>query len=80
MIMTPEQKAKLQQLPKKPKKRCSVCDSVQSYTNPMSRCFECKNNFCFNHIIGGCIHGPKQKPDDPIRDVCSACFGKYKKI
>jgi hypothetical protein len=33
-------------------RRCKVCNTIKSYTNPMAKCSVCKEYFCYDHIIG----------------------------
>lgn len=83
--MTTKTAKKGPQKPKKPnweaiKKKatthCTRCGSKRTFTNPFATCFYCKMRFCFDHINGGGIHGPGQKENDRIRDVCFACTKK----
>lgn len=73
--MTQEVKERLKSAPKR---ECLVCHSKKSYTNPMAKCFVCEKDFCFDHIIGGCL----AKKGEPVKDICKECFGKrqYKLI
>lgn len=61
-----------------PRTRCAECDSLQKYTNPMARCFECKKKFCFSHINAGMANSTMGK-NTSLRDICDACIpkGKY---
>jgi len=61
---------------KKNKKTCFGCKSKQTYRNPMAKCKECENNFCFDCIIAGCINN-KMKSNEEVRDICENCFEKY---
>ena len=56
---------------------CFKCGSKRTYTNPMARCFECKNKFCFDDLNSGQINSEMSK-NDPIRDICDACRIKFK--
>jgi len=47
--MDAKAKERLKALILLPKARCTKCDSIVGYTNPMRRCFECKKKFCFDH-------------------------------
>ena len=38
------------ELRSKPRTRCAKCHKFKSYTNPTSRCCECKQMFCYDHI------------------------------
>lgn len=69
--MTQEAKDKLAQIPRS---RCSICDTPQSYTNPISKCVECQKKFCYDHILGGQIKGIKE---ESIKDVCQNCKDKF---
>lgn len=33
--------------------RCTECNSVRTYTNPLAKCYLCQNKFCFDHIWSG---------------------------
>jgi len=41
----------------------------------MARCFECKKNFCFDHIFCGMIT-KEMGQNEEIRDVCDECKRK----
>ena len=60
-----------------PRTICFVCKTTQRHTNPMARCFECKNKFCFSHIFGGQVC-KSMKENDEIRDVCAKCQKEFK--
>ena len=61
----------------KAKARCNICNTPRSYTNPMARCFECKNKFCFDHIYGGQLNDTMTK-STTVRDICDSCKKKFK--
>ena len=57
--------------------KCKKCGKGRSYTNPLDKCFECKERFCFEHLYGGAVKdGMKQ--NEPIRTVCESCFATHK--
>ena len=59
----------IEKMREKGRTKCFSCKSTQRYTNPMARCFECKNKFCFKDILGGQINN-KMKINDEIRNIC----------
>ena len=63
----------LEKLKKYPRTRCAKCGSSKSRTNPMARCFFCKQKFCFDHIHGGCEY-LGIKPNQELVDLCEKCF------
>lgn len=71
--MTKETKNKLSKIPRR---ECSVCHTKKSYTNPMAKCFECQQWFCYDHI-NGLQYNNKMKKNEPIRDVCFECTKKF---
>lgn len=52
--------------------RCFKCNSVRSHTSPITKCWECKKKFCYNHIFGGQINKGMKK-NNCIRDICDEC-------
>lgn len=63
---------KKDELRRKPKTTCFQCHSIKSYTNPMERCWECKNKFCYDHIA--CLqHKEGMSECTPLRSVCAEC-------
>jgi len=73
MLMDQKTKDKLKNIPRK---LCLICKSKRSYTNPIAKCYECENDFCYNHILGGQVND-KMKENDKIRDVCKKCKHKH---
>lgn len=71
--MSQEAKNKLKLIPRR---TCAVCGTKRGYTNPMAECFECKKDFCFDHINGLQV-APNQKTHEPVRDVCEKCVEKF---
>lgn len=66
----------LERLRKLKRSRCVVCQSPQSYINPMAKCFECKKKFCFSHIWSGQINKTMNNSEE-LRDVCKECKLKF---
>lgn len=63
-------------LSKIPKKRCFKCNTVRSYGNPMARCHECRQSFCFDHI--SCLQvNDTMGQNEAVKNVCEVCIGKY---
>lgn len=58
------------------KKICEICGSKRNYRNPMAKCYECKKNFCFDHITAGNVNNKMLKGDE-VRDVCEADVKKF---
>ncbi len=54
------------------KAACFKCNSKKSYTNPMEKCFECKEKFCFDHIIGG-LSKEGMSQNEEFRSTCERC-------
>ncbi len=71
--MNQETKDKLKLIPKV---SCFKCKSTISYLNPMDKCFECGNKFCFVHIYGSQIN-EKMSENEPARSVCESCRTKH---
>jgi len=63
-------------LKKYPIKKCSVCNRKRAYTNPIAKCYECQQTFCYDHIYGGQVN-KSMKDNEAIRDICSSCKQKY---
>jgi len=66
-----DQKTK-DRLKKIPKTKCAECKSKKNSCNPMARCFECKGNFCYEHIWGGQFK-ESMRESDALRDICDLC-------
>ncbi len=65
-----------QKLASLPRARCAKCRSLGSYTNPMAKCFQCKQKFCYDDI--NCLQFKRgMKQTDELRDVCDACKAKH---
>lgn len=60
-----------------PRAKCFKCNSMRAYTNPIEKCFECKQKFCFQHLFGGQVNSSMGKNDE-IRNVCGGCRKKFK--
>lgn len=75
MKMTEEAKNELKALPIVVK-RCSVCNSRRSYTNPVWKCEQCEHLFCFDHLIGGQIN-EETGYNDLAKSVCFTCQKEY---
>lgn len=67
--MDQESKDKLKLLPKVV---CHKCQSKKSYRNPMAKCYECQNKFCFDHIDGA-QHKDGMSKNEEYRSVCDDC-------
>jgi len=51
----------IKELVSRPKARCSKCNKVKSYLNPVKICCSCKKNFCLDELwaitwTNGVIH------------------------
>ena len=56
--------------------RCFRCRTYKRYENPMAKCWECGNKFCFNHI--NCLQvNSKMKETDEVRHICDACKAEH---
>jgi len=65
-----------ERLRKIPKTKCDLCNSKISYLNPMGRCFECKNRFCFDHL--NCLQFKEgMSQNESLRDICDECKAKH---
>ncbi|KKL98363.1 hypothetical protein LCGC14_1825150 [marine sediment metagenome] len=60
-----------------PRARCAECNSKQSSTNPMARCYEDKKKYCYDHIYAGLYSEKRMRVDDELRNVCGACKEKW---
>jgi len=49
---------------------------VHSYFNPIVKCFECGEKFCFDHINGG-MYEKSMKKNEDLRDVCEKCTDEH---
>ena len=70
-----DQKTK-DRLKKVPRAVCAECKSKKNFCNPMAGCFECKMNFCYEHIQGGQVNSGMSKFEE-VRSVCDACKKEY---
>lgn len=57
-------------LKSKPRTRCATCGSYKSYMNPTSRCCECKEHYCFDHIWS-------ITAKDGVIKVCDKCKQEF---
>lgn len=56
-------------------RKCKInkgCDN-----NYLGRCFECKEQFCYDHIWALQVKKGMLK-NDKVRDICEKCKEKYK--
>ena len=59
--------------------RCTKCNSVRTYLNPLAKCFECMKKFCFDDI--NCLQvNNAMKENDEARHICDECKEKYEYI
>lgn len=52
--------------------RCSMCNCKQKYTNPITRCYECKKRFCFDHI-NALMYNNTVGANEEVRTICDSC-------
>jgi len=60
-----------------PRTVCFKCQSKRSYTNPMERCFECREKFCYDHIHCSQFKDEMSSSDE-FRSICEECKIKHK--
>ena len=59
-----------------PRAVCFKCKSKISYGNPMGKCFECGEKFCFDHLH--CLQFKKgMSPYEDLKSVCEKCKIKH---
>ena len=73
--MSEEAKAKLRKYPKVVR-RCSICNTPRTYTNPVWKCDQCGKFFCFDHLHGGQVND-KMKENEEVKNICKECKMKY---
>ncbi len=56
--------------------RCSKCNTIRRYENPLERCYECREKFCYDHIVCGQFNS-SMRNNDAVRDLCRECQSKY---
>jgi len=66
-----------QRLKNTPVRRCSICNTPYSYGNPIAKCWECKRDFCFDHIFGSQVNNQMEE-NDPLRNICDKCRKLYR--
>ena len=71
--MNQETKDKLKLIPRV---KCFKCLRNKSYINPIDRCYECGNKFCFDHLYGGQVN-EKMSKNEPARSICEDCKIKH---
>jgi hypothetical protein len=55
-----------------PRTRCAKCNKVKTYLNPLTKCDECGQKLCYDHI--NCLQFKEgMKKTDELRDVCDKC-------
>ncbi len=75
-VLTKMTVSERQRLASIPRSRCAKCKSRQSYLNPLAKCWECGEKFCFDHFWRGLFkQGIKQT--DELRNVCDGCREKF---
>ena len=67
--MNQETKDKLRLIPKTV---CFKCRSIRSYKNPMGRCYECKNKFCYDHLHSLQFKEGMSQSEE-LRSLCEKC-------
>jgi len=71
--MDQETKNKLKSMPRS---TCSECRSKRSYRNPIAKCFECLQKFCYDHIW--CMQVKQGMANsDELRSVCEKCQNQH---
>lgn len=60
----------------KAKARCAKCNKIRKYTNPMMKCWECKQTFCYDHIWTGLLKEGMKKTEE-FRHICERCKDKF---
>lgn len=60
-----------------PTSKCAKCHKVRRYQNPLARCWECKQKFCYNDI--NCLQvNSTMKETDEVRNICDECKKNYR--
>ena len=54
------------------RRTCPIDGQQQGGTNPLARCHECHQRFCFDHIQSGQIKNGMQF-SEVVRDICEVC-------
>ncbi len=70
--MTKNEPKGLKQLPRP---KCAKCNKQKSTINPLERCFECHQRFCFDHLWGGQFK-PGMDENEALKAVCDQCRQK----
>lgn len=70
--MTINNALKFNSLVQNGKARCKKCNKAKYYLNPLARCYECKQKYCYDHIFSGQINN-LMKDTDEIRNICDQC-------
>ena len=66
-----DQKTK-DRLKARPRTICAKCQSRRNSCNPMDKCFECKQSFCYDHIE--CLQFKNgMSESDELRSICGDC-------
>lgn len=71
--MNQETKDKLRLIPKT---SCFKCHSKRSYKNPMGRCCECGNKFCYDHLHSLQFKEGMSQSEE-FRSPCEECKIKH---
>ena len=61
-----------------PRSVCGICHSKRTYTNPMAKCWKCKQKCCFDHITAG-MFTEDMNDNDEQRDYCDSCLKTVKR-
>ncbi len=57
--------------------RCFKCNKARRYENPLAKCWECKNKFCYNHI--NCLQvNDTMKQTEEVRHICDKCKEEHR--
>lgn len=59
-----------------PRTVCFKCQRKKSYMNPVERCFECGNKFCYDHLFGLQFKEGMSQNQEP-RSICEECKVKH---
>ena len=59
-----------------PRTRCAKCKKFKSYENPTQKCWECKQNFCYEHIWGGLTKEGMEETEE-LRSICDKCKDSF---
>lgn len=70
-----------ERLSKMPRSKCYKCSSRRAYSNPLGKCWECEQKFCFDHIWSGQVND-SMKLTEEIRNICEQCkkINNYKDL